>query len=304
MIKKNIKNLIESLMSLLLKPFVVLWFWFLRWFRHNRLLAGLGNKEIGRHSVFYIPFAYISRFSSFLKATWNSEFAEYTLKKYKNFLKIHYSKDGLGYFDYDGLSESDCLKIYRDMESRIAYYIKHNSVCMGYENGDSFLDAGCGKGQSIKELVKYYPDSQIKGFDVNAGALRIIQIALKDKKNVKVEKGSVVDFKYLESYPAKSYDHLVVSHVFSFLTGSNIEETRKLRQVLIGHFIRIAAKSVLIMDGDILSERKEPEVIIEQNTRYFFRESLVSYFSKHALSGELYAMFSPENEAVIFKLKR
>lgn len=304
MIKKNIKKLIRLLISLVLKPFVVMWFWFLRWFRHNRLLSGLNSKKIEKHSIFYLPFSYFYSLLFLIKRIWKTDFVEYALKKYDVFLKIHYSKDGLGYFDYENLSSDECLKIYRQMPSRISYYIAHSPSVLDYKDGDSFLDAGCGKGQSIKELVNRYPNSYIKGFDVSREVLKIVHIALKDNKKVCVEQGSVVDFQYLESYPAASFDHVILSHVFLFLIGASIEKTKEMRQALIDQLMRIAAKSLLIMDGDILLEKDLPEVMIEQNNRCLFKESAIPYFSKHLSKGELYAAFSSEDKAVIFRLKR
>ena len=302
-LRTAIKKSTEFLIMMLIEPSVFIWFWFIRWIKQNRLLAGLGDKQIGRHSIFYIPFAYIDRMISFFKSNWNAEFSNYALKKYENFLKTHYSKDGIGYFNYDGLSEDERLNIYNGVKGRVAYYIEHNLSILDYKDGDSFLDMGCGQGQNIKELVSRYPNSLIKGFDVSKGALRIIQTALKKNNNVNVEEGSVIDLQYLDSYPARSFDHVIVSHVFSFLIRTDVNETRILRQKIMDQLIRIAAKSALIMDANILSGNKYPELIIEQNTRCHFRESLVPYFSKHVSKGELYAMFSPENEAVVFKLR-
>jgi SAM-dependent methyltransferase len=295
------KNSIELLISFVLKPFVILWFWFLRWFRYNKLLNGLNNKKIGMPSVFYFPFAYFYKFSLLIKRIWAAQFSSYALKKYTGFLKIHYSKDGLGYFDYKSLSPDDYLKIYQNLTGRVSYYIAHNPAVLDYKDGDSFLDAGCGKGQNIKELVRCFPNSPVKGFDVSKEALKVIQTALKDNRNVSVEESSVSDIKYLASYPDGAFDHVIISHVFAFLIGSGINETKDIRQMIIDQLIRIAAKSLLIMDGDILSDNKAPEIIIEQNTRCVFKESILAYFLKHFSKGELYSMFSPENEAVIFK---
>ena len=300
---ETIKKLITITLNPILKIFVVIWFWFYRWIKHNRFLIWLNNKQVGKPSIIALPFVFTNELISIIKRSWAVVFSEYALKKYKLFLKIHYSEKGVGYLNYDELLQDECLKIYNELSSRVAHYIKHNSTVLDYSNGDSFLDAGCGKGQNIKELIARYPNSLIKGFDVSTGALLVVQTALKGNGNVQVEVGSVVDFQYLESYPTGAFDHLIISHVFSLLIGSGVDETRKLRQTLIDHFIRIAAKSVLIMDGDILSQIEVPEVIIEQNTRCVFRESLIPYFAKHQAKGELYSMFSPENIGIIFRLK-
>jgi SAM-dependent methyltransferase len=300
MVVKN--GIIKVLVSSALKPFVIIWFWFYRWFRHNRMLSGLGNRKIGHPSIAYLPFAYLNRLLFFINDVWTASFTKYALKKYIVFLKRHYAKEGLGYFDYEHLSDGDRLKIYQEQEGRIAYYIKHNPTVLDYKDGDSFLDVGCGIGQNIKELVGRYPNSSIKGFDVSKEALMVIQTALRDNKRISVEVGDVVDLKYLASYPSGSFDHVVMSHVLAFLIEAGTEETRKMRQAIIDQLVRITSKDLLIMDGNILSKNDTLQVMIEQNNRCFFKESLVPYFSKHLSRGEAYGVFSPDNEGIIFRL--
>ncbi|MCX5715307.1 MAG: class I SAM-dependent methyltransferase [Candidatus Omnitrophica bacterium] len=263
--KKIIKKVAEFLISIALKPCAIMWFWYLRWFRHNRMLSALNNKEIGSPSVIYLPFAYLYNLLLFARRSWATNFTKYALKKYSAFLKRHYTKGGLGYFNYEQLSPEDCIKVYQGLTGRISYYLDHNPTLLEYKNGDTFLDAGCGKGQNIKALVSRYPNSSIKGFDVSEEALKIVQTALKDNNKISAEVGSVVDFKYLASYPAGAFDHLIVSHVFAFLIGPSVEETRKIRQMVIDHLVRVAAKTLLIMDGDILSGNDTPEVTLRNH---------------------------------------
>jgi SAM-dependent methyltransferase len=300
---ETIRKLITITLNPILRIFVIIWFWFFRWIKHNRFLIWLNNKQVGKPSIIALPFVFTNELISIIKRMWAVAFSEYALKKYKLLLEIHYSEKGVGYLNYNKLSQVEYLKIYNELSSRAAHYITHNSTILHYNDGDSFLDVGCGKGQNIRELIARYPNSMIKGFDVSTGALRVVQTVLKGNSNVQVEVGSVVDFQYLDSYPTGAFDHLIVSHVFALLIDSGVDKTRKLRQTLIDHFIRIAAKSVLIMDGDILSETEVPEVIIEQNTRCVFRESLIPYFAEHQEKGELYSMFSTENTGIIFRLK-
>ena len=188
------------------------------------------------------------------------------------------------------------------MGTRLSYYIEHNQSVLDYKDGDSFLDAGCGRGQNIKELACRYPHSKIKGFDVNRGALRVIATALKNRTNVLVEVGSVVGQVYMEEFPANAVDHVVVSHVFSFLIGKDLEETKKLRQATVDQLLRVAKKTVVILDANIWKEDEGIELVIEQNTRCFISESLAPYFPASLDSGEFYLTLAPEDQAFIFKM--
>jgi len=308
----SFKKNTERVIAFIIKPFVFVWFWFILWVKHNKSAKSLNNtQKMGardKPSIVSLPFVYTDHLISLIKRVWTVEFSEYALKKYehKRFAEKHYSKEGRAYFNFDKLSQADCLEMYNKLTGRIAHHITHNPSILDYKDGDSFLDAGCGMGQNIKELVVRYPNSPIKGFDFSKEALRVIREGLKKNSNVSVEVGSIVDFQYLESYPNGSFDHFIISHVFSFMVGSGIDETRKLRQKLIDHFVRIAAKSVLILDRSdtILSENKVPEVAIGQlPSRCFLRESLLPYFSRHISNGELYAMLAPTNEGIVFKCR-
>jgi len=105
----------------------------------------------------------------------------------------------------------------------------------------------------------------------------------------------------LQSYEDRSFDHVIMSHVMSTLNGNGIEETIRVRQALVNQIIRIASRTVLILDGDVLYEKKDLKFIIEQNTRGFFKESFIHYFDEHLVNGELYVMFSAESTAFLYK---
>ena len=292
----------RSIVVYVLKPFVAMWFWGVRWQKHNELLRWLKNDKVGKPSKLAPPFIFSGRAMRWVISIWQHAFTEYALRRYEIYLKQHYSTEGPGYFDYDALTDEECIDLFDGDESRLSYYIDHNQSILRYKDGDSFLDAGCGRGQNIKGLVHRYPNSTIKGLDVNSGALRVIQMALKSQTNVQVEVGSIVDLTYMGKYPENSIDHVVVSHVFSFLVARGIEETKKLRQTAIDQLLRIAKKTVIIMDTNIWKDDEDAELVIEQNTRCFFKESLAPYYSDYLDRGELYLAFSPEDKAFIFRL--
>ena len=285
----------------ILKPFVWAWFWAIRWVIHNGFLIWLENEAVGKPSIISLPFVYSRKVINVIRRAWNIEFADYALKQYKRLVALHYSAKGVGYVNFNKLSEQELLEIYDGLGGRVSYFIKNNSTVMTYRDGDTFLDVGCGKGQNIKELVTLFPNSGIKGFDVSEGALRVIQTALKNNDKIRVEIGSVTDVNYLQSYEKRSFDHVIMSHVMSILSASGIEETRKMRQETINELIRIASKTVLILDGDAFCDKKDPEFSIEQNTRGVFKESFIQYFDDHLVNGELYVMFSNESTAFLYR---
>jgi ubiquinone/menaquinone biosynthesis C-methylase UbiE len=291
----------EKTVRHILKPLVWAWFWSIRWVIHNGFLIVIKNEAVGKASVISLPLVYARKVIRGIKRVWNLEFADYALKKYGKLLDIHYSAKGVGYLNFDKLSEQEQLDIYSNLKGRIAYFIKNNPTALTYRDGDTFLDVGCGKGQNIKELVTLFPNSKIKGFDLSEGALKVIQSALKNNGNIFVERGSVTDTNYMQSHEEQSFDHIIMSHVMSFLSGDGIEETRRVRQNLINELIRIASKTVLILDSEVLFNREDPEFSIEQNTRGVFKESLIRYFGEHAMNGELYVMFSSETTAFLYR---
>ena len=95
-----------------------------------------------------------------------------------------------------------------------------------------------------------------------------------------------------------------MSHAFSFLMGDSITATRELRQETINQLIRITRKNIIILDGDLIFDRIEPKLLIEQNTKCAFRESLVPYFSQSMTPWELYTASDSDsgNSACIFCL--
>jgi ubiquinone/menaquinone biosynthesis C-methylase UbiE len=296
------KDRIKKIISLSFRPFIPILFPFIRWVKHNLFAKMLNNKQFGRASLVSLPFVYTLLGCLACRKAWISGFSDYTLSKYDELIKIHYSEEGVGYLGHSDFSESQQLELYHSMHGRLAYFIKNNALLINYCDGDSFLDNGCGRGQNIKELVTLYPNSLIEGYDLNDGALNVIRAALIGNDKVCVKVGSVTDFQHLSSYPDNSIDHLLISHVLTLIISTGLEETQVIRQQIIDQLIRIAKKSVIILDGGILKEHENPNVFIEQNTRCILRESFLPYFEKHRDNGEIYAMFSPDTEALFYKL--
>jgi ubiquinone/menaquinone biosynthesis C-methylase UbiE len=170
-------------------------------------------------------------------------------------------------------------------------------------DGDSFLDCGCGPGQNVAELRRAFPASPIKAFDYNGEAIAVVRAGTAGDRLVTVEQGSVLEAAYLAAYPSGSFDHVLISHVMSFLMHPTEEETRAARQVIIDELIRIARHTVIVLDI-IETNRPQMTVEIEQRDRGLVHDDLTTYFKRHESEGRLYIMLSTEDEAIVFRKQR
>ena len=55
---------------------------------------------------------------------------------------------------------------------------------------------------------------------------------------------------FLKTINSNSFDNIVISHVFAFITGDNYEKTIELRNLIINELIRISKKTVFINPGN------------------------------------------------------
>lgn len=291
---------ISRMIRAIYRPIIPFWFKLKRWVVENGFLLWLNNQKVGKPSKLALPFVYIHKFFNyFMKPIWIMESSDYSLKKYHSLIKDHYSNEGRGYKGWETLSDSECIENFNNFNGRVAHYISHNSALLCYLDGDSFLDAGCGPGQNIKELVALFPKSNIHGFDINESALNVVRCALKENDRILIERKDISELETMQSFEDESFDHVLLSHVFGFLIGSGIEDTRKFRQNLIDNLVRISRKTVLIMDGGLLPDSVGPRVQIDQNTRCIYQESIIPYISKHK-DGEAYVMIGPEDQALLY----
>jgi hypothetical protein len=81
---------------------------------------------------------------------------------------------------------------------------------------------------------------------------------------------------------------------------STLEETRAARQRIVDETIRIARRTVVVLDA-VEIKRPNLTVTIEQRDRSIVHDDLTHYFSRHTAEGQIYVMLSPEDEAIIFR---
>ena len=250
-------------------------FYFVRFFKDQRFLHGLNNKAL-KPVIGFRAASFIWRGFSFAEKLFSRELTEYSLGKYQNYLRFHYSENGRGYFDYKSLTDEEKISLFGQPAGRLEYFINNFSNVLAYQDGDSFFDVGCGRGQNTKALLDRYGSSPIHGCDISGDAIDVIRLAVKSD-NLKLDVLDITDLEIYKSIPENYYDHVVMSHVFSFLTGKNVEETRKLRQLIIGQLVRIARKTVIIIGSSSILSNDE-KFVIEQNYRGDFREPIINYF--------------------------
>ena len=293
--KKAALTIIRPFISL----WVVIWFWPSRWVMHNRFLFRLKNPRL-KPALLSLPFVYASLAYLLVINEFRRHFTQYALQRYVVFIRKHYSIGGLGYLHTENMNEAQRVALFSREVGRIRYFLDHNKSLIPYQNGDTFLDAGCGKGQNIRVISERYPDSKIRGFDFSQEAVEIVKSGTRNNPLITVETGDICDPDYLSSLPDASFDHIIVSHVIGFLCGPGTDETRELRQQIIDQMIRISSTSVMILDT--IENLPDMSVEVEQNTRCIVHDRLMNYFEKYttAGSGEVYGMFSDESSGLLY----
>lgn len=221
---------------------------------------------------------FFARGCTHLARTYRRAFDDYALRRYSRFVKRHYGKEGRGYFSYDGLSDKDKAALYGQPDGRIRGFIETFPDLLGYNNGDSFFDAGCGRGQNVKVLRELFPNSPILAKDISAEVVSVIGLAAASPL---VTTGTVdlSDPVSLADLGDGAYDHVIISHVLSVVLGDGLDATRTLRQRIITDLVRVARKSLLIIDSPaIVADREGFE--IEQMDRGWFAGSVRPYFAQ------------------------
>jgi SAM-dependent methyltransferase len=297
---KNLHPIIPVLQKIVY-PFNLIQLFLIRNVRHAKFWWHTNERKY-RPNRLWGPVLFIYKIMRAFHIAWEREKTESTLRWFDGASSRHYSEGGPGYDGYAEYTNEQCIEVYKKEEGRLSRFYKINPNIFGYKDGDSFLDAGCGMGQNIKVLSQNYSSSRIEGFDMNPDALRIIRVGSGENKNINVRVGSVSDFKFLSSFQDNSFDHVIISHVFTFLLSSSIEKTRELRQSIINELVRISNKSFLIIDSGIFYDG-EPTVEIESNTRCAYREPLEHYFHSHLENADAFFAIPSNNTGCIFLKK-
>ena len=298
--KNMLKNSSKIILCSIFRWIVPLWFWIYRWIKDQEFLVNLQSPTL-RPGLLAFPIWLIMSSFKLIKKSWTSVYIDYGMQRYSTWVGEHYSPTGRGYFNYGNLSEQDKANLYGEPRGRIEYFLKNYPQTLNYEDGQSILDAGCGRGQNTKVLSEYFPTSKIKAFDLSEEALSVVELGVENQKQIQTEVGSITDINYLKQYPTNGFDHVLLSHVFSFIMSGSEAESLQLRQQIIDELIRISSRTVLILDGPEILHLKEPSFNIEQLQRATYTESIIHYFYKHLNHGEVCVIVSTGSFGVLFQ---
>jgi ubiquinone/menaquinone biosynthesis C-methylase UbiE len=226
-------------------------------------------------------------------------FTRAAIRHYAETLTRHYGPCGLAYGHLASETDAERLVRFKNQQGRIRFYLNDRRV-LDFTDGDSFLDCGCGPGQNVTELRRAFPASPIKAFDYSADAIAIVKLGSRGDPLTTAEQGSVLDAAYLASYPNNSVDHVLISHVMGFLLRPSMEETRRARQHIVDELVRIARRTVVVLDKVEINQT-QMSVEIEQRDRGIVHDDLPRYFERHATRGQVYMLLSPEDAAIVYK---
>lgn len=292
--RNKIKNskIINFLIGQVAVPIV---FFVVRFVKDQAFLVRLRNNNLKPFFISY-PIYFVVRVAQFFADAFRTAFINYALRKYNDYIAVHYSKYGRGYFSYESLTDHEKRETYGKPNGRVEAFIDQYSTILNYCDGNSFFDVGCGRGQNIKPLRERFQNSFVYGIDLSKEAVEVIKAAVNDDL-VKVEAADLKDMNTYKVLEDGAYDHVVMSHVFSLIIDEDLPKTKVLRTSIIKELVRIAKKSVLIIDGPAIVSPRE-QFVIEQLNRGVFYESIDDYFP--TVSGNVMTLRTAESFGVLF----
>lgn len=220
-------------------------------------------------------------------------------RRYTRLHSLHYGPSGRGYQSTASGSHIDRLARYQNQISRLEFFADNFADLLGYEDGDIFVDLGCGSGQNIRFLTDRYPASMVIGTDMNVDAVALVR-ECEPSANVTLSVGDMRESEFLARLMSQRIDHVVLSHVFSLIFAPSARETRELRQGFIDRIVEGSCKSVIILDN--FGKRGELAIAIEQKQRAHVTDDVMSYFSSH-IEGRTFMVESGRSQAIIFSRK-
>ena len=232
-----------------------------------------------------------------IRRTLRGAYEDDILATYHSLHSIHYGPGGRGYASTPGLSAVETREMYSTQFSRLEYFADTFPDLLSYEDGDAFLDLGCGRGQNLRFLSERFPRSSIKGVDISTDAVEFVGLANSNPR-LRVEVGNILDLHQLDSILSERPDHIILSHVFALLLGPSAVATHEMRTELVRHLVSACRKTVIILDE--FNSRGNLKVSMEQLNRSVVADDVLGYFSVMEGSRSVLA-YSPRSQAVMFQ---
>ena len=129
------KKFIFSIIKIILKTFVVLYFWINRWIVHSKFKYELNSDVLGRPSLISYPFIFLYKITLKICDLFFFEFGNYALSKYKNLSKEHYSEQGIAYSHLKNITHEQKKQFYLNGRSRLEYFYNNNQYLLHFKNG-------------------------------------------------------------------------------------------------------------------------------------------------------------------------
>lgn len=218
-------------------------------------------------------------------------------ERYSGLHEQHYGPGGRGYEDVAPAGHDERSARYSAQVSRLEYFIDRFDDLLGYRDGDSFLDLGCGTGQNLRALARRYPRSSLFGLDLNADALGLIE-ECEPHERLSLRVADLTDEAAIEAFVPAGVDHVVVSHVFALVMAPSTEETVELRKRIVAFLAGLARKSVVIVDH--FGAGHAIRISIEQSQRAVVEDDVLRYFTDLP-NGRAVLADSPRSQAIIFQ---
>jgi ubiquinone/menaquinone biosynthesis C-methylase UbiE len=267
------RNNLEIIISKLFYYPIILFFYVYRFLKDHFFKYSLKSKKIKYNYFSFFSWFILTSILEIKKIIKNTYF-NFCISKYVVFNKIHYSKEGRGYLDYQNLSYDKKEKIYSSNISRFEIIAQNNSFFNSFfSDNDTFLDLGCGKGENIKYLLKKFPNSKITGLDISNEALEIIR-EFEKSQNLFLNQIDLCNLKNIQNIKSKSFDNIIISYVLSTLLKNNITETITFRSNLISECLRISKKNIVILDHEKMFFGDNKYFEIEQINRGLYYNNI------------------------------
>lgn len=248
-------------------------FWWRRWWADQVFLVQLGSSSLRPSGLgAFAGRAAIAR--RMVREGAAAAADDALLAAYVPLVAAHYAPGGRGYATLASLDAEQAGARYEGQGSRLRPFIDAYPHLLGYRDGETFLDLGCGTGQNVRELLTRFPTSTVHALDVNADAIGFLA-RVEASPHLRTQVGSFADDATLRAVlDAAEADHVVISHALSTLYCDSVTGTRAMLHALLGRITATHVRSLIVIDS--FASRGRTAVAIEQRTRLRLAHDVLS----------------------------